>query len=93
MKNFLPNGSVVLLEGSNHRVMIYGRVQREKETGRLFDYAGCYYPEGVQDTGKVLLFNAEDIKAVFFIGFQDFEELSYRKALQEAYQKHTGEIF
>lgn len=87
MKNLLPNGSVVLLKESDHRVMIYGRVQKDKETDKVYDYAGCYYPEGVQDTGKVLLFNSEDIRTLFFIGFQDFEELEYRDALNKAYNE------
>lgn len=84
MKELLPNGSVVLLKESDHRLMIYGRIQKDKETGKIYDYAGCFYPEGIQDTSKVMLFNADDIKAVFFLGFQDFEELEYRAALQEA---------
>lgn len=84
MKKMLPNGSVVLLNGMDHRVMIYGRAQKEKETGKYFDYIGCFYPEGVQDTGKVLLFNEEDIRLTFFLGFQDYEELEYRDALLKA---------
>ena len=88
MKNdFLPNGTVVLLKEADHRIMIYGRKQKDIETGKIFDYAGCFYPEGIQDTSKVMLFNAEDIRLVFFIGFQDFEELAYRDALAEAWSK------
>ena len=89
MKQFLPNGSVVLLNSSDHRIMIYGRVQRDKTTGQVFDYAGCFYPEGVQDTNSVYLFNKEDIRMVFFVGFQDFEELAYREAIEEALAKRV----
>ena len=89
MKNYLPNGSVVLLKNSDHRVMILGRVQRDKATGRVFDYSGCYYPEGMQDSGDILLFNDDDIRLVFFIGFQDFEELAYRDALIKAVEEHN----
>ena len=88
MKKLLPNGSVVLLKGSDHRVMIYGRAQKEKETGKYYDYAGCFYPEGVQDTGKVLLFNEDDIQLTFFLGFQDYEELMYRDALCKELEKY-----
>ena len=84
MNHFLPNGSVVLLNNSDHRIMIYGRVQRDKTTGQVFDYAGCFYPEGIQDTNSVYLFNKEDVRMVFFVGFQDFEELAYRGAIEEA---------
>lgn len=89
MKNYLPNGSVVLLKNSDHRVMIFGRAQRNKVTGRVFDYSGCYYPEGMQDSGDILLFNDEDIRLVFFIGFQDYEELAYRDALSKAVEEQN----
>ena len=85
INNYLPNGSVVLLKGMDHRIMIYGRKQKDIETGKLFDYAGCFYPEGIQNTNEVMLFNAEDIRLVFFLGFQDYEELAYRDALREVW--------
>lgn len=84
MSYLLPNGSVVLLKNSDHRMMIYGRYQVDKGSGKIYDYAGCYYPEGIQDSNTVMLFNKEDIQLVFFLGFQDFEELAYRDALKKA---------
>ena len=91
MQDLLPNGSVVLVRQSDHRFMIYGRVQVDKETGKIYDYAACPYPEGIQDTGEVFLFNNEDIRMVFFLGFQDFEELAYRDAIREALEKKSAE--
>lgn len=91
MHDLLPNGSVVLLKNSDHRFMIYGRVQMDNESGKLYDYAGCPYPEGVQNTNEVYLFNNDDIRMVFFLGFQDFEELAYRDAIKEALLKKSEE--
>lgn len=86
VKNLLPIGSVVLLHNLDRRIMIYGRFQAEKETGKEFDYAGCFYPQGVEDTSKVLLFNQEDIKTLFFVGFQDIEEFMYREEIAKYFE-------
>lgn len=88
MKSLLPIGSVVQLKGLEHRVMIYGRIQRDNQTGKVFDYAGCFYPEGIQTTEKIMLFNSDDIQMIFFIGFQDVDELVYRSVLIETINKH-----
>lgn len=84
MYKYLPNGSVVLLKYTDHRIMTYGRFQKDKVTGKVYDYAGCYYPEGIQDSSEVLLFNADDINLVFFVGYQDVDEFAYRAALHAA---------
>lgn len=81
MKNntYLPIGSVVLLEGQKKRVMIDGRRVVSRSEGAEYDYQGCFYPEGVTGNGDVILFNNSDISMIYFIGFQDIEELAYRK--------------
>lgn len=79
----LPIGSVVLLKNSTKRVMITGLLQRQNGTGTLWDYCACYYPEGIIDPNKLFLFNHEQIDVVFFIGFQDIEELELQKKINE----------
>ncbi len=86
MKNLLPIGSVVRLKGGEKRVMIYGRVQKEIGTGKIWDYIGCYYPEGNIDSDKNFLFNQESIEVIYFIGFQDTEEFEFQKVLREQYK-------
>lgn len=83
MNNLLPIGSVVLLRGMENRTMIIGRFQKDKSTGESFDYAGCSYPMGIQDSKKVRLFNEQDICALFSIGFQDQEEYDLREQLRK----------
>ena len=83
MKNYLPLGSVVLLKGGKKRIMIYGRKQKAVETGKEWDYIGCLYPEGNIDENYMYLFNNEQIEQVFFIGFQDPEDLEFSVALGE----------
>lgn len=77
-KNLLPIGSVVLLEGGEKRVMIVSRVIAKAGENEIYDYAACYYPEGIVDPNNMFFFNNDAIATVFFVGFQDPEELEFR---------------
>lgn len=77
-KNLLPIGSVVLLKGADKRIMITSRIITKAGTEDIYDYAACYYPEGIIDPRSMIFFNRESIDTVFFIGFQDSEELEFR---------------
>ena len=81
-ETLLPIGSVVLLKEAKKRVMIYGRKVRTDE--KRYDYLGCLYPEGALDSKHVILFDHEQIQMIFFIGFQDLEELTFRSRLEAA---------
>ena len=82
MRKFLPIGSVVLLKGAEKRLMICGRAQLDIEQN-YYDYSGCLYPEGYIAANDMYLFNDGDIDKVYFIGFQDPEELSFVSKLAE----------
>ena len=86
MKNLFPIGTVVLLKNMEKRVMIYGRFQKENVTEKAFDYVGCLYPEGLQDSSQLMLFNHDDIEILFFIGFQDGEEFEYREKVSQHFE-------
>ena len=77
-KDLLPVGSVVLLNGGEKRVMICGRIQTKAGDDTIYDYVACYYPEGMVDANHMFFFNRDAISNVYFIGFQDAEELIYR---------------
>jgi hypothetical protein len=47
MEDLLPIGSVVLLNGANKKLMIYGRKQLQADTGKLWDYVGCLYLKAI----------------------------------------------
>lgn len=87
MTNLLPIGSVVLLKDSNKRVMITGRLQRQATTNVVWDYCGCYYPEGIINPNELFLFDHSQIHIVFFIGFQDKEGLEFQQVLNEKYSE------
>lgn len=81
MDNMLPLGSVVKINGYKRRLMIYSRFQKNLADERIYDYLGCDYPLGIVDTEGGILFNNEAIETIFYVGFQDVEELNYRSAL------------
>ncbi len=82
-KKLLPIGSVVMLKGGQKRLMICGRIQTMAGNDVIYDYSGCFYPEGIVDPKKMSFFNADDIENIYFIGFQDPEGLALQKAIYD----------
>ena len=80
-RNLLPIGSVVLLEGGEKRLMICGRIQVQGNSDIIYDYSGCLFPEGITSSDSMYFFNNDAIEMVYFIGFQDEEELAFREFL------------
>lgn len=83
MNGLLPIGSVVLLKGGKKRVMVCGRMQIDNSTKKPYTYSGYLYPEGIINSDEMVLFNNEDIEKLYFIGFQDEEELELRNYIAE----------
>ena len=95
-ENLLPIGSVVLLREGNKRVMITGRIQVRAGEKRIYDYSACWYPEGILSPKEMFFFDHDAIGHLFFVGFQDEEELLYRSQtladLGELYVDDKGQI-
>lgn len=81
MEKYLPIGSVVLLKNADKKLMIYGRRQKDTGTNKICDYVACPYPEGNIDLEHTYIFNHDQIERVYFIGFQDKEELKFNEYL------------
>ena len=81
MNALLPIGTVVLLKDSTKKVMIYGRLQREIDGDRVWDYIGCLFPEGNINPDHSFLFDNDQIESVFFVGCQDEEEMRFQQYL------------
>lgn len=79
----LPIGSVVSLVGSRNLIMIYGHLQKDLNTERIYDYIGCDYPLGIIDTDQCYLFQDEDIEKLAFVGLQDTESIDYQLAMSK----------
>ena len=86
IKDLLPVGSIVLLEGGEKRLAIIGVKQtNEGGTGLLYDYLGVVYPEGYIGSDFEYLFNHEDIKEIIYRGFEDEERVAFIERLSTFY--------
>ena len=66
LEGLLPIGSVVLLKESTKRVMIMGVCQRSTDNNEtIWDYCGCFYPEGYLGSDKIFLFNNAQIDRIY----------------------------
>lgn len=94
MKNrdeYLPIGSVVLLENGNKRLMIFGIIQSEVDDPSVeYDYIGVPYPEGNMGDEYQYLFYHKDIKEIFFRGFEDIERQVFISNLIDYYDEKEG---
>lgn len=90
-KEYLPLGSIVLLRGGAHRVMIIARgmnMKRNDET-YFFDYAAVPYPDGLTND-QLIYFNKDGINKVYFHGYKDDEDDIVVTALQEYLDTHPN---
>ena len=82
--DFLPLGSVVVLNGGTQRMIIIGRGLNVNNDGEsfYFDYGGVPYPIGL--TGdKMAYFDHNAIERVFFEGYRDDENEIMTERLNE----------
>ena len=81
----LPIGSVVSLYGGEKRLMILGYVKylRGDDSGKVYDYCGCTYPEGYVGSEATAVFNHEDIEHIYALGFQDEFREKLERILEE----------
>lgn len=82
-RKYLPIGSVVLLGDGRKRIMIYGRKIKANGESKVYDYVGCLYPEGALSNQDVILFNHSQIQNIYFIGFQDLEEIAFCQMISQ----------
>ncbi len=75
--DWLPIGSVVLLNGANKSLMVISRFVYNVDDGKYYEYCGCLYPEGISDS-EYYFFNHDEIGLVVQAGFEDEYEKLYR---------------
>ncbi len=88
-EKYLPIGTVVLLKGATHKVMITGfcAVTKDNEN-KIFDYRGCPFPEGIIDSRGSALFNHDDIYEICHIGYFNDESINMSDKLLLITEKH-----
>lgn len=81
---FLPIGTVLKIEGLEHQpVMIYGRIQRQGGTEKIWDYVGVPYPQGNISEETNVFFNHDLIVEILHKGLVTDEEIEFREDLKE----------
>lgn len=90
---YLPIGSVVLLNGGNKKLMITGFCTVTNENPDvMYDYCGCIYPEGVIRSDQNCVFNHDQIKELFFLGFDSDEEIAFKNNLYNFLNSQDDEL-
>lgn len=81
---YLPIGSVVILKNASKKIMIAGYLAVDNDVPDVvYDYSGCLYPEGFLGSDQSLLFNHDQIKEIFFLGFVNSEQEAFGKKILE----------
>src|SRR5690625_6042123 len=80
----LPIGSIVYLKEGTNKLMILNRGPIIEMDGEqtMFDYSGCFYPQGLVPE-NVFYFNHENIDEVVFEGYKDGEEDRFQKLFSD----------
>jgi len=88
INELLPIGSVVLIGNSKKKVMIVGVCQRGgSDPNKIWDYTGVIFPEGYLDSEKMFLFDNKQISQVYFLGYQDDEQVEFKNKAEQAMQE------
>lgn len=91
-EKYLPIGSVVLLNEGTKRLMITGFcVVPNDDKTKVYDYSGCLYPEGVISSDQIALFNHDQIKSIYAIGYSDDEEKKFKDNLKSVLSGNNNE--
>lgn len=79
MKKYMPIGSIVQTDKSFKKFMIIGF--NKMIDNKKYDYFACEYPFGVGKNYESIGFNHEQIKKVYYIGFVNEQERSFKSKL------------
>ncbi len=86
IKNLLPIGSVVKLDGVDKKLTVMG-IRPANRDGEQYDYLGVAFPEGFTGVENMFLFNHEFVESVEYIGSMDGEFYEFRDKLATALEQ------
>lgn len=86
---YLPIGSVVILNGGETPVMIVGRVLLLGKKQILWDYQAVVYPTGLEET--LVYFNQGDVQEILHRGFEDATEEKAQVELNDWIQNNADQ--
>lgn len=71
--NFLPIGTIVKIKNCNYKIIIVGYNGINQHKNLTFDYVGFVYPYGFLERKNTLLFNADIIENIYYMGYKTAE--------------------
>lgn len=81
---YLPIGSIVILKDGWKKIMITGYKPKDmQDEGKVYDYLGYLYPEGIINSNINILFNHEDIRKLIAIGLRDDEQKDFISKIEK----------
>jgi len=86
----LPIGSVVMVEGIQQAIMVYGRKQQRANSEDVYDYVACPYPQGHISDDTNVFFYHQQIEEVVFKGLETEGEVLLRERLKEAFNQEDN---
>lgn len=91
--DYLPLGSVVLLDGGIKKLVIIARgLLAQGKAGQVFfDYGAVLYPEGLQGD-RMIYFNHKDIAKVVFKGFSDDDDVVMADNINKYLEKNPDVV-
>ena len=103
LEKFLPIGTIVLLKNGKKEVMIlsYGLMpqgtvyegdKKISGIGKIYDYGGCTYTEGLISSEQILGCNHEQIQKICYPGYSTPIHDEYNKFLKESFEQVKEEI-
>lgn len=89
----LPIGTLVFLKEGTRKIMILNRGPIIEIDGvqSMFDYSGCFYPQGLVPD-NVFYFNEENIDQIVFQGYNDGEEERFQQIFADWIKEHQDEF-
>ena len=90
-QGILPIGTVIMLKGGNHRLMVTGYAQKLQNDDALYDYVSCLWPEGYSGPDKSYVFNGDAVEMIYFIGYQTDGQQVFASEIDEAMKKYRSE--
>ena len=91
--NFLPLGSIVLLDAGTQKLLIVARglnVQHGDQTV-FFDYGAVPYPQGLSGD-QLVYFNHDSVRSIYFIGCNDGDNQVITDAINAYLAQHDDII-
>ena len=86
ISDLLPIGSIVTLDDSADKLMIFGILQSTgQENDEQYDYIGVHYPIENIGPDNQFLFQHDNIDEIIHIGYEDEEYIDYISTLEEFY--------